>query len=213
MDKFIVLIGDVEDSKELSNEERENLQVELDRILGRLSEGNSAIVSPYTITLGDEFQAVFKRADGVCTDILKILAELYPVKVRFSVGVGDINTPINNEQAIGMDGPAFHVARRGVEKLKKSGFLFHLSVAGQQLSTTAFINNSLQLLSQQVRSWNKNRLRILYMIKEGDNYKIITEELGISKAAFYKNKNAALLDIIGELSENMADIINHEIES
>ncbi|NGP88858.1 SatD family protein [Fodinibius halophilus] len=213
MNKLIVLIADIEDSKKLSNKEREKLQNDLSILLEALNNESRTIVSPYTITLGDEFQAVFKSAEGICTDILKILAGLYPVRVRFSVGVGEINTPINKEQAIGMDGPAFHAARKGIEVLKESGFLFYLGVAGQDLPVIDLINNSLQLLSKQVRGWNKNRLRILYMLKEGADYKAITEELDISKTAFYKNKKAASLDVVRELSENMAGIINHQLKS
>jgi len=212
MERSIVLIGDIEDSQALSAGEREGLQNTLSAFLDKLNSKNPALVSPYTITLGDEFQAVYDHAEGICTDILKILAELHPVTVRFSVGVGAIDTSINTEQAIGMDGPAFHAAREGIETLKESGFLFHIIFANEELPSVNLMNNSLQLLSQELRGWNKNRLQILYMLQEGYDYKAISEELDISQQAFYKNKNAGSLDVIKVLSQNMATIINQRFE-
>ncbi len=212
MEQSIVLIADIEDSQALSAGEREELQNSLSALLGELNDQNPALVSPYTITLGDEFQAVYDNADGICIDILKILAELHPIAVRFSLGVGTIDTSINTEQAIGMDGPAFHAARKGIEILKESGFLFHIAVTNEELPSVNLINNSLQLLSQQLRGWNKNRLQILYMLQEGYDYKAISEELEISQQAFYKNKNAGSLDVIKDLSQNMATIINQRLE-
>jgi hypothetical protein len=77
---------------------------------------NMHLISPYTITLGDEFQAVLKNARHLFGDIITILYVIYPTKIRFSIGIGDIQTPVNPNQAIGMDGTAFYNARTGIDK-------------------------------------------------------------------------------------------------
>lgn len=211
MAKSLVLIADIESSREIEEGERDQLQQKLQEILEQLSEKGEGLVSPYTITLGDEFQAVFERADHVFVHMLKIMSALHPVAIRFSLGIGSIATPINTEQAIGMDGPAFHEAREGIELLKESGFLFHVESEGDDDLTLKIINGSLQLLSKQIRGWNKKRITILHMLKEGYDYKAIVKELDISQTAFYKNKDAGLLDVIDELSNDMAAIINQKM--
>ncbi len=211
MTKSLVLIADIEASREIKDQKREELQQTLQEVLDTLNEQGSGLLSPYTITLGDEFQAVFKNADSIFVQMLKILAALHPVAVRFSLGLGDISTPVNSEQAIGMDGPAFHEAREGIDILKESGFLFNIRNEKNDDLTLKIMNGSLQLLSRQIRGWNKKRITILHMLKEGYDYKAITKKLDISRAAFYKNKEAGLLDVIDELSNDMAAIINQKL--
>ena len=124
--QYIALIGDIVDSK--GQARRGDLQRTLAAELKRISErSKSKLASPYTITLGDEFQAVYKSADNVFLDIFSILAELAPgAEARFGIGVGELTTAINPKQALGMDGPAFHRARDAISILKKSGYLIRL---------------------------------------------------------------------------------------
>ncbi|GAA5520988.1 SatD family protein [Aliifodinibius salicampi] len=211
MKRYLVLIADIESSKEIKEEQREALQDKMQEELDYLNQTDHAPVAPYTITLGDEFQAVFEEADRLFVHLLRILAVLYPVRIRFSLGVGSIATPINNEQAIGMDGPAFHEARRGMEKLKESGFFFHLNVEEEDNTTLSLINNSLRLLSHEIKTWKKNRLSILHMSKEGKDYKEIVEQLDISPPAFYKNREAGALDVISKLMDNISELIDQQL--
>src|SRR5699024_2735448 len=204
MSQFLVLIADIESSKDIEEKQREELQDKLQGELDNLNKGHTEPISPYTITLGDEFQAVFKHTDMLFTGVLGILALLHPVRIRFSLGIGGINTEVNKKQAIGMDGPAFHCARRGMDQLKKSGFLFNLATEGEQSPVLGVINNSLQLLSHEISSWHKNRIAILHLVREGHDYKEIARRLAISQTAFYKNKEAGALEVINELLDNIS---------
>ncbi len=210
MAKSLVLIADIEASRGIEKEAREQLQQKLQDTLDDINK-RDGILSPYTITLGDEFQAVYTDADRLFVHLIKILMELHPAVVRFSMGIGSIDTPINKEQAIGMDGPAFHEARKGIEILKESGFLFNIRIEEEDNPTLKMMNGTLTLIGQQMRGWNKKRLQILYMLKEGHDYKSITKKLDISRPAFYKNKEVGLLDVIDEISNSMAEIINQKL--
>lgn len=211
MSKLLVLIADIEASRDIEKEEREVLQQNLQEALDKINQKGEGLVSPYTITLGDEFQAVYENVEHFFEHVLMIMVALHPVLVRFSMGVGSIDTSINTEQAIGMDGPAFHEAREGIKQLKDSGFLFNLHVEGEDTSMLKVLNGSLTLVGQQMRGWNKRRLEILYMLKKGHDYKSIAKELGISQVAFYKNKEAGMLDVIDELTNNVEEIINQKM--
>lgn len=211
MQRLIVLIADIESSKQIKEEQREALQAKLQQELDHLNKIEYGPVSPYTITLGDEFQAVFEEADMLFIHFFRILAKLHPVRVRFSLGVGSIATPLNTEQSIGMDGPAFHQARKGMDQLKESGFLFHLNVEEEDNAALKLINNSLELLSHEIQTWNQNRLSIFYLTKEGYDYKKIVEQLDISPPAFYKNKEAGALDVVSKLLDNISELINQQL--
>lgn len=214
MDKAIIIIGDIEGSRELKEAEREEVQEQLKAILNQINSDAAGLASPYTITLGDEFQAVYAHAGDLFTHCWRILSAVFPVKIRFSIGVGAIVTPINTERAIGMDGPAFHAARDGIEQLKELGFLMHMEYREKSQKTLLnILNGTLHLLSKEIGDWNKNRISMLHMLKEGMDYKEISKRLELSKAAFYKNKEAGMLDEIIELTDNIAEMLNKWISS
>lgn len=213
MDKKIVLTGDIERSKDLKGPERRKVQERLQRLLDRLkNHDRDGIESPPTITLGDEFQAVYTHSNVLFNHTWHILADLYPVTVRFSLGIGVITTSVNRKQAIGMDGPAFHTARDGIEKLKESDFLYQVSEADREEdSILSLINGSLHLISREMRSWNKNRFTILFLLDEGVSVREIARNLQISESAVYKNRTDGSLDIIIEIKNSMVSLINNRL--
>lgn len=206
--KHIVLIADMVRSREIG--ERSGFQAKLERLLGELSPGNDSIVSPYTITIGDEFQAVFRSADNLFYDVFTILANLHPVQVRFSFGIGEITTRINHRQALGMDGEAFYNARGGMENLKKSGSLFGIS--GLTPPYSELVNDMLSLVSGLIGEWrNNNRHFILSYLYENIKVSSMAERLGISEQAVYKNINSGQLDKIKSVFDDMGKAINKDL--
>ena len=114
--KYLVLIGDIVASRRLPA--RAQFQRRMKCVLQALNSRRKSLVSPYTLTLGDEFQAVYRDADTAFADVFGLMAEIAPVQARFALSVGEIVTPINPAQSIGMDGPAFHRARALLDRLK-----------------------------------------------------------------------------------------------
>mgnify|MGYP001168687889 CR=1 FL=1 len=188
--QVIAVIGDVVGSKTVAG--RAALQRTLKKQLERVSREAKGLASPYTLTLGDEFQAVYRGAESVIGDVVTLLAEIHPVRVRFALGVGALVTKINPEQALGMDGPAFHQARSALMALKEDGRLWR--IAGSEPAAWALANHVLNLLSHQVEGWSQNRLRVLAGLLRGRTVKEIERGLEISRVAVYKNIRAAALD-------------------
>lgn len=215
MSKSIVLIGDIEGSKELDSRKREEVQQLLKNTLENIntSSDGGGLLSPHTITLGDEFQAVYEHAGILLRHTWQIMAELHPVQVRFSMGIGTITTPINREQSIGMDGPAFHTARDGIEQLKDSELLYQLSTSDPPESSAALdlINGSLHLVSRQMRGWKKTRFYTLYMLDQGVSVKEIAGRLDISESAVYKNREGGSLDVILRIKNSITSLINEQL--
>ena len=175
-----------------------------------LNRNREGLVSPYTVTLGDEFQAVFKSANRIFADMFNVLGALHPVGVRFSYAVGTISTRINKQSAVGMDGPAFYAAREGISLLKQSGEMFHLASldSNEQLLAQA----SLRVASHAMRRWKGNRYRILHDILEGKKVQNIAQDLNISEQAVYKNIESGGLGALAELFGALAMTINPNLE-
>jgi len=202
--RHIVLVADLIASRRIA--ERSAVQETLRACLRQLnSRKREGLVSPYTLTLGDEFQAVLSAPERIFRDALTVLIALYPVAVRFSFAVGEITTAINTRQALGMDGPAFHDARATINQLKKAKSLF--AVAHTERSGLTLINLSLALISHTIAGWPRSRLEILQRLYEHRTVKQISRELRITDQAVYKSIDAgAIRTVVPLLDEIIAGL-------
>ena len=205
--RYLVLIGDIVTSR--NSARRRDLQEQMKAVFAELNQNNAGLISPYTLTLGDEFQVVFNEADRVFTDIFAILAIL-PVKVRFSLGLGAITTDLNPAQALGMDGPAFYNARDGINKLKKQGDLYNLEGLADDLQALA--NASLRLFSHTSKKWRANRYAVINHLLRGWSVDAIVKDLAISEQAVYKNINSGGIEVTIELVSALTDAINTSLQ-
>lgn len=110
---YLALIADVIDSKTV--QERFNLQKQLEKTLRKMNElFGDYLASCFTLTLGDEFQALLKVDAPVFQIIDTLRSELSPTQLRFGIGLGEIATAIDPLQSIGADGPAYWNARAAI---------------------------------------------------------------------------------------------------
>ncbi len=202
--KLIALIADIVKSREIKD--RDKFQKNFENQLKRINKESRNLLSPYTLTLGDEFQAVYGKADTLFDDIWKIRMGLYPQKARFALGIGTLNTPVNPKRAIGMDGPAFHHAHAGIVELKKISHL--IKIVGEGIPHLNLLNNSLYLISQSSIGWSENRFQILNRLLKGWAPKKIANDLDISTVAVYKNIKAGSLDVIIDLQREISNVLN-----
>lgn len=183
----IAVIGDLVNSKQI--EDRYAFQELLAKNLAHI--GGDSLDSPYTLTLGDEFQALYAVPTGLFYDLFQIRSFIYPVQCRFSIALGEITTPINTKQAIGMDGPAFHLARKGIDTLKKNEQ--QLTIAGLPDSLGELLLPMVHLLWASTGSWNVNRLKILLQELEHSAMRNGEYNLEITERAINKNIKEAHL--------------------
>jgi hypothetical protein len=206
--RSIVLVGDLVASRRIV--ERSAVQETLRSCLRQLnSKKREGLVSPYTITLGDEFQAVFSAPDRLFRDALTVLIALYPVAVRFSCAIGEISTAINTKQAIGMDGPAFHEARATIDHLKRTKSLF--AIASPNGTGLTLINQCLALVSHTIGKWPRSRLEILRGLSENRTVKQIAQDLRVTDKAVYKSIDAGairtIMPLLDEITTGLRQIL------
>jgi hypothetical protein len=206
--KHLVLIGDLVGSRQAGG--RAALQRRLQRAVQAINgRRRPLLASPMTITLGDEFQAIYRGADTVFGDIFFLLHALAPIRARFALSVGEIVTPLNRERAIGMDGPAFHQARDLLTELKGDGRLFGLAGAKGDIARLA--GPVLAVLSGQLEGWRETRLQLMLGLLEGANSAALATSAKITPRAVNKNIRAADLDewktILSELSRALDEAL------
>ncbi len=184
----VALIGDIVGSRRA--ERREALQRTFIRTVARINrfaaaQGRVPPISPFTVTLGDEVQALFRDPTDVFVDAFALRALMWPVEMRFCVAVGSITTPINRTAAIGMDGPAFYAAREGIEQLKRSNGTF--AVRAHEDLKVDLEDVALRLADATTLHWRETRHRVLFGVLQGHNVVRLAKELNISRTAIYKN--------------------------
>lgn len=149
------------------------------------------ILSPLTITLGDEFQGV-PKSTGTALDILlyleeELIHEKLNFKLRYVLVEGEIDTMINNSRAFEMLGPGLTDARLQLTNLKKSNHRFYIKIENKLLSET--LNNNFFVLQSLIDSWNieKDYTIVSNLIKYED-YKKVAEIINKNRSQVWKKE-------------------------
>lgn len=209
--KYLVLIGDVVGSKKLPD--RAQFQRRLKSALAGLNGRRRNLVSPYTLTLGDEFQAVYREPTGLFADIFTLMAQTAPVRIRFALAVGEIVTPINPKQSIGMDGTAFHRARDRLHRLKSEGRLLGMEVGGGGNPRWELPDAALAVFSGLITGWRQNRLQLFAGILAGVAAPTLARQTGITQRAVNKNIRAADLDEWKRIVDEICRLAGEELKA
>lgn len=183
------LIADLAGSRDLGRDRRREVQDRLTDLLEELNDGlHDSLHSRFAVTLGDEFQGLLRRPASI-TDILWRLRRAFP-SLRFWTGVGHggLDTPLL-ERAIGMDGPAFHNARRAVERARDDavhGGVFVGFDADDQVLTGLG-----SLLDHHRQSFTTAQLEAVDRVREGHKESEVAAALDVSPQAISKRLKSA----------------------
>ena len=169
MKNYIVIIGDIKKSKQISD--RNCIQKKFESCLNEINANyKNDIAANFLITLGDEFQGVLSAGKNLFKIIDHIKSSIYPQKLRFGIGIGQISTDLNNI-ALGSDGPAYYAARRSIEylhQLEKTEKLktqdIYVGIYNSYNSIVDEINMFLKLSYLIEYSWN-DKQRNTYKIR------------------------------------------------
>lgn len=175
---FIAIIGDIQKSKEIKD--RGTAQENLRNTLKRINEKYAAeIASSFVITLGDEFQGLLKKPGSILAMVTEIERKMYPINIRFGLGIGRISTSINREEAIGADGPGYHEARKAIDNLKRiekrqqvSTTDMRIEIEGNQPIIIDLINTSFSLISAVKRSWTRRQREIIWSMMDNQDTQV-----------------------------------------
>jgi hypothetical protein len=173
MAKSIILMADVINSRK----DNKKVAAILKTLVATVNKKKKAgIISPLTITLGDEFQAIVTDVHAGIGIILFIeelcLEQETSIKLRYVLISGEIETPINRKIAYGMLGEGLTKARETINYLKKSEDRFHLFTSQNNNSL-----NKLFILYQCIADdWRQKDYKIISDFIRLNDYKLVAEE-------------------------------------
>lgn len=186
---YTAVIGDIKNSKQTQN--RSQIQKKLNAILDHINETYQTDISAkFIITLGDEFQGLLENNNHLLDIIKYIQQELYPVKLRFGIGIGEINTNILHDAAIGADGPAYYAARKTIQtlriqekKLKRQAADIQISIYNTENFEITQINLIFSFLKMIEDGWSeKQRFTIWDMQQHGGSQKECAKRMNTTQS-------------------------------
>ena len=199
---YLALIADVIDSKMV--QERLDLQKQVEKTLQKMN-GLFAdyLASCFTLTLGDEFQALLEVDAPVFQIIDTLRSELNPTQLRFGIGLGEIVTAIDPLQSVGADGPAYWNARAAINFVHQKNDYGNTQIyfsSGKE--NQDFFVNALIASGEAIRSgWRESQEEILldllkrYVYSESFSQQDLAQSLAINPSALSKRLKSSSIRV------------------
>jgi hypothetical protein len=211
MPNYYVVMADVIASR---SREPQQLMGEFERLVNTANTlFSGGILSPLTITLGDEFQGVVKTLH----DAVKVLVWLEEVRLRgdfgsqlrYVVHYGEITTPLNPQLAYGMLGPGLAAAREELSDKRRGRSRFRIELPDRRLASQ--LSQLLEVMFALTRGWKSEDASLLFDMMRNQNNEAVAVEHGKNRSQVWKRRRnlyvdeyAALKDVVLGLSEEGA---------
>ena len=171
---------------------------------------NSSILSPLTITLGDEFQ-------GVCADTVQgvelllnmertVLEQQLPFRMHFVLLEGEIDTEINSKTAYGMLGKGLTEARELLSSKKRDRRRFELRLNQPFLTTQ--LNRLFGILDALSQNWKPEDYALIVSMLEHQNNQTVADLHQKNRAQIWKRRNTLQIETYRLTSAVISDLIN-----
>ena len=199
---YLALIADVIDSKMV--QERFDLQKQVEKTLQKMNElFGDYLASRFTLTLGDEFQALLKVDAPIFQIIDTLRSELTPTQLRFGIGLGEIVTAIDPLQSVGADGPAYWNARAAINFVHQKNDYGNTQIyfsSGKE--NQDFFVNALIASGEAIRSgWRDSQEEILLNLlkrsvySESFSQQDLAQSLAINPSALSKRLKSSSIRV------------------
>lgn len=169
------------------------------------------ILSPLTITLGDEFQGIIKTQEAVVEIILHIEEQLIinecPYKLRYASNKGKIDTAINKEIAYGMIGEGLTNTRTVLNNAKKTDDRFFLfsGLNGDVL------NKLFLVFSSFIDSWKEKDFKIIKLFFKENDYKKVAVLNNNTASAMWKKRKSLNIKEYNTIKQLILQYATHNV--
>jgi hypothetical protein len=188
---YFILMADIIDSRKA---QQIVLLESFKKIISVVNQNaKSKIVSPLTITLGDEFQGVLANLQSALEVIIQIEEEIINEKARFKLRYvlveGGIETPINKKIAHEMLGSGLTEARNLLSQVKNSNERFYIKINNKEQS--AVINNAFRVYQGLIDDWQIDKdYEIVNSFLKYKDYKTVAEKLNKDRSLMWKREKS-----------------------
>jgi hypothetical protein len=210
MPNYYVVMADVIASR---NREPRQLMGEFQNLVGSanrlFSEG---ILSPLTITLGDEFQGVVRTLP----DAVKVLVWLeearlkgdFGSQLRYVVHYGEITTPLNHQLAYGMLGPGLAEAREELAEKSRRRSRFRIELPDRRLASQ--LSQLLEVMFALTRDWKCEDASLLFDMMLSQNNEAVAVAHGKNRSQIWKRRRNLYVDEYASLKEVVLELSEEE---
>ncbi len=155
---------------------------------------SSSIVSDFMITSGDEFQGLLTKQDEIFDITNYIELNMFPTRIQFGIGIGSIDSNVNQTNSIEIIGPAYYKARNSINilnniKNKNEKILTNVIIDSGEVYTNEdhLINTILSLIYVTKSKWDDNAIKTIKVyIKSNHNQMATAQQLNIQQPAVSK---------------------------
>ena len=174
---------------------------------------SDGILSPLTITLGDEFQGVMATLHDA-VEVLIWLEEArlkgdFGSKLRYVVHYGEIATPLNRALAHGMLGQGLTEAREELSDKRRGLSRFRFALPNQNLASQ--LGRLLAVMFALTRDWKPKDAMLLFDMMRISNNEVVAAAHNKNRSQIWKRRKnlfvdeyVSLRDIALELAEERA---------
>jgi hypothetical protein len=175
----------------------------------------SSVASPFTITLGDEFQGLLHRLVDAWDVAMELRLRLLVAQVpcRFVIGTTELATPLNEERAWNMMGLGLSAARAKLND-KRSIAAYRFSLPREPI-IESLMDAIGHALTRTELEWTSTQLQYYVKVRESKRTNAQTAQaLGVTtrslykvlraaQADFHRQQSAALRNALGGLDERI----------
>lgn len=206
---YVALIGDIRGSRALND--RNEAQKEFKRVIRHLNDRipASAIASQFTVTTGDEFQVLLTDATAAVEAAVTASDQFHPARLRFGIGSGELETEVNPDQAIGMDGPCFHRAREAINSAEKDAAW--LRVAGWPDDLDRQINSLSDLVQCVREDWTERQAEFAVALEVEGAQKRVAERFDVSKSTVSESLSAGHVQEVRTAETTLAELLQQNL--
>jgi hypothetical protein len=189
-----VIMGDLVGSQRAASPEQLHAQFNA-AVQAQNRQRSLALISPLTITLGDEFQGLatsFVMAAEIVRAIrLDLLANA--IDCRFAIGSARLRTPVNVEKAWNMMGPGLSEARAKLNE-KRSDTVYCFSIPDEPVLAT-LLDACGATLTMLERNWTDTQRHDIQALIGGESPGEIAKRRRVSVHTVYKVRNSGHYDL------------------
>jgi SatD family (SatD) len=200
MNRTIVMADVIGSSKQDSKQLMKDFKAVVEGVNGR---NENSLISPLTITLGDEFQGIARNAHSAIEVILAledaIMDLAKPFRLRYIIHEGPIDTPINKEKAYEMLGAGLTDARERLIALKSTKRRFEVSFLNKELNER--VNLMFTIYQGIADRWTAGQRKVVNAFRELDDYKKVAEKLKKDPSVIWRRKRALMIEEYNSVKE------------
>ncbi|WP_020403071.1 SatD family protein [Gracilimonas tropica] len=207
VDKQYILMGDVVSSKDYDSN---MLQKQLKFLTNSCNETfEKELLSPYTITLGDEFQGIPQSLQTSIETLFfyeeECLRHSLDFKLHYVVHHGEIETEINPDIAYEMMGPGLTKARELLSSKKRDRKRFQFLLDDETLSLQ--VSRLFEVLDSIILSWKKDDFQLILDMINNENNAEVGEKNDKNRDQIWKRRKTLMIHEYNLLKKTIFTLI------